>query len=72
MAALTILAFLIEKREATQHRLRSMGTKRPVQPSHPLTQVKVYYENLNMETHGATAPNLTIKQHERQYLDAAP
>jgi hypothetical protein len=72
MTTLTILAFLIEKREIAEYRLRAMGAKRPAQTSHPLTQVKVIYENLPMETHGATAPNLEIKRYERQYLDAAP
>ncbi len=72
MATLTILAFLIEKREAAQHRLRAMGAKRPTHPILPLTQVKVIYENLSMESHGATAPNLEIRRCERQYLDAAP
>ena len=72
MATLTILAFLIEKREVAEYRLRAMGAKRPVHPIIPLTQVKVIYENLPMESHGATAPNLEIKRYERQYLDAAP
>ncbi len=48
-----------------------MSSKRPVQPILPLTQVKVIYENLPMES-GATAPNLEIRRYERQYLDAAP
>ena len=69
MANLTILAFLIEKREMAYY--MSKVVKRPVHTL-PLVQVKVIYENLNIDTHGATAPNLGIKRHERQYLDAAP
>ncbi len=72
MATLTILAFLIEKCEATQHRLHAMSATHTVHPIIPLTQVKVIYENLPMESHGATAPNLAIRRYERQYLDAAP
>lgn len=68
MNAVTILAFLIEKREMAKY----MYTTKP--PIHilPLKQVKVIYETLTLDSHGATAPNIDIKQHERQYLDAAP
>lgn len=72
MPVQTILAFLIEKREVALLQYRITNSKPKPKLTHPLTQVKVYYESLTMETYGATAPNIVIKQHERRYLDAAP
>lgn len=69
MNMIAILSFLIEKRELVKH--KSAVAKHKHRTTQ-LSQVKVIHENLDLDTHGATAPNLEIKRHERQYLDAAP
>lgn len=69
MNTISIITFLVEKRELAKH--KSAAAKHGHRPTQ-LSQVKVIHTNLDLDTHGATAPNLEIKRHERQYLDAAP
>lgn len=68
MNVITILSFLIEKSEMAMYRYT---TKQQVHIIFPMKQTKVILETLTLDSHGATAPNIDIKN-ERRYLDAAP